>query len=432
MKTCLKLAVLGVVLYSATASADQATMDEMKATIDALQAKLMAQQSRLDQIETKVAQDMRLEMSKVARELAADAAKQQAAPGWLENLEFSGDMRLRAQFDCADDSDDTRRAKNRNRARFRLRFGFIKTWLDEQLTVGFRLASGEDTSDSSPFHGESDPATTNQTFTNFFSEKNIWIDRAYAIWKPKAVPGLVVAGGKIFVPFVHTDLIWDEDVNPEGFWAQYSKAFGSIEAFVNMGYFLAYESYSGDDQYDTELHMYQFGVHWQIAEGLKWTSAATYYDYDHTPQATSEDSLGYQMVNLTNKVGFNAFGLPCEVYTDFVHNCDNRLDYVNDENGDDGIAVGVKVGKNQKKGDLSVSYKYAWIEAFATPFLFNDSDFGHTNVKGHVLRAKYNLTDFLTLGGSVFFLQRMNNSSVLSQTAGAETVTTQIDLEWSF
>ena len=124
MKTCLKLAVLGVVLYSATALAAPATMDEMKATIDALQAKLQAQQSRLDQIETKVSQDMRLEMAKVARELAADAAKQQAAPGWLENLTFLGDLRLRAQFDCADDSDDTRRAKNRNRARFRLRFGF--------------------------------------------------------------------------------------------------------------------------------------------------------------------------------------------------------------------------------------------------------------------------------------------------------------------
>lgn len=95
MRKCLKIVVGLVVLYSATATAAPATMEEMKATVDALQSKLQAQQGRLDQLENRVAQDMKLEMAKVAKELAADAAKQSATPAWLDNLKFYGDFRLR-------------------------------------------------------------------------------------------------------------------------------------------------------------------------------------------------------------------------------------------------------------------------------------------------------------------------------------------------
>ncbi|MFO7902329.1 MAG: putative porin, partial [Pirellulaceae bacterium] len=73
----------------------------------------------------------------------------------------------------------------RNRARFRLRFGIKKTWLDDQIEVGFRLASGSD----------DDPTSTNQSFDNFWSTKPVWIDLAYATWRPKAIKGLTVTGG---------------------------------------------------------------------------------------------------------------------------------------------------------------------------------------------------------------------------------------------
>jgi len=436
MKTCLKLVVAGVVLYSATAMAAPATMEEMKSTIDALQVKLKAQQSRLDQLETKVSQDMKLEMAKIAKELAADADKQAPGPAWLENLTFSGDFRLRYRGECGDDADagsaDARKKKNRNRAQFRLRFGFIKTWLDEQLTVGFRLASGEA---DSPLQDPTDtrPTYTDQTFTGLFSRKSIWIDRAYAIYKPKAIPGLVVAGGKVGIPFVHTDLIWDEDVGAEGFWAQYSKAFGPIEPFINAGYFVAYERGPYlDDQYDTILMFYQLGMNWQLCKELKWTFAASYYDYDHTNLATGAESLGFQMINLTNKFAFSAFNLPWEVYFDYVRNCDNRLTVANDGNADEGLAVGVKVGKNAKKGDWSAAYKYAYIEQYCTVPNWNDFDFGGTNVRGHVIRATYNLTDFLTLGGSVFITQTVGDTSSNESLSGVEQVTSIVDLTWDF
>jgi len=410
------------VICSATTIATPAKMEEMEAAIDALEARLQAQQGRLEELEARAAQDMKLEMAKVAKELAADAAKRPACPAWLDNLKFFGDLRLRYQGVCAEDSNDTRRRKNRNRARFRLRFGLIKTWLDEQLTVGFRLASGD--SSNAPYYSHDDPTSTNQTFTGLFNRKAIWIDRAYAMYKPKAIEGLTIAGGKLGVPFVHTDLIWDSDVNVEGFWAQYARAFGPIEPFINAGYFIGEDDYSSDSQYDAVLMFYQLGTSWQVVKGLKWTFAASYYDYDHTDVIPNGE---FQMINLTNTVAFRLFDLPWAAYVDYVHNCANKLTSGDEESQDDGFAVGLTVGKNKKKGNCSVGYKYAYIETYCTPGILNDSDFGHTNVRGHVLRATYNLTDFLTLGGTVFLCQRIAGSQ-----EGVESVDTRVDLVWKF
>ena len=422
MRTPLQLLVACIVICGATTIAAPATMEEMQASVNALEARLRAQQGRLEQLEARATQDVKLEMAKVAKELAAEAAKRSAYPAWLDNLKFSGDLRLRYQNICAEDSDDTRRSKNRNRARFRLRFGLIKTWLDEQLTVGFRLASGDGS--NAPYYSHDDPTTTNQTFTGLFNRKAIWIDRAYAIYKPKAIKGLTIAAGKLGVPFVHTDLIWDSDLNVEGVWAQYARAFGPIEPFINAGYFIGEDDYSGDSQYDAVLMFYQLGMNCQVIKGLKWTFAASYYDYDHTDIIPNGE---YQMINLTNTVAFRLFDLPWAAYVDYVHNCANKLTSGDEESQDDGIAVGLTVGKNARKGDWSVGYKYAYIETYCTPGILNDADFGHTNIRGHVLGATYNLTDFLTLGGTVFLCQR-----IAGPQEGVESVDTRVDLVWKF
>jgi len=421
MRRCLKLVAVLALVHGATAHA--ADSADMKATVEQLQSTIKAQQARLDQLEAKMDMDMKSEMAKVARELADDAAGQAAVPKWLDNLMFYGDLRLRYQNDCADDDGaqvqpaDSRRRKNRNRARFRLRFGFIKTWLDEQLAVGFRLASGNDTN----------PTSTNQTFTGSFNRKPIWIDRAWAKYEPKAVPGLTVIGGKMAVPLVHTDMIWDSDVNPEGFWGQYKYKCGPIEPFVNIGYFILEDDAAGDSQYDALLVTYQVGNRWKITDTVQWLVAATYYDWDHEEVlAGAPDRGSYECINLTNEVNWTLFDLPWAAYFDIVYNCDNETTGEN-LNQDTGYAIGVKVGKNKKKGDWSASYKYAYIEAFSTPGALNDSDFNGSNARGHVLRAKYNLTDFLTLGGSVFFLQGISDAA-----EGVEEVTTQVDIAWSF
>ena len=115
------------------------------------------------------------------------------------------------------------------------------------------------------------------------------------------------------------------------------------------------------------------------------------------------------------------------VYFAWVHNCGDEDSDPEYSDQSDGYAVGLKVGKNKKKGDWSASYKYAYIEANSTAGAFNDSDFGHANSKGHVFGGKYNLADFLTLGGKVFYTEPVTGSH-----ENERDVTVQADLVWKF
>ena len=400
---------------------------DIQTIIKALKTRIKDQEHRLVELEAsrsngQIEKDRREAIREVLKEMNLDTGQHSAGPKWLDNLKFSGDLRLRYQGECF--SGRTRR--DRNRARFRLRFGFKKTWLEKQMEVGFRLASGSN----------NNPTSTNQTFDGSFSEKNVWIDLAYAKYTPKQLKGFTIIGGKMKKPFVHTDLVWDSDVNPEGVWGQYKHKMGNFEPFAGAGYFVVEEN---NRDHDAILVAYQAGFNWKLAKDVKWTCATTFYDYDHinanylgangnNVRPDGELAAGqFQMINLTNKVGFKAFGLPMSTYFDWIHNCgdsDSTEDY---DNQSDGYAFGLKVGKNKKKGDWSAGYKYAYIEANCTPGEFNDSDFGGANRKGHTWGAKYNLTDSLTIGGKVLWTE-----PVTGDDQNERDTTVQADLVWKF
>jgi len=401
--------------------------ENMARRIQALEARVkdlercLAQQNA-QQDAKQLTQARRKAALEVIKEMNLDANKRATLPKWLEDLNLYGDLRLRYQGECF----SGRSEKSRNRARFRLRVGLKKMWLDDQMELGFRLASGS----------SDDPTSTNQTFDDHFSEKHVWIDLAYAKYKPNWLSGCTIIGGKMKNPLVHTNLVWDSDVNPEGVWAQYKRRLGDLEPFVNVGYFIMDEVHEG---HDTTLAAYQAGLNWKITKDVKWTIAGTYYDFDHfdtSYRAANGNDVNdagnlaagqFHLINVTNKVGFKAFGLPMSAYFDFIHNCgdkDNTPGYTGQGNG---YAVGLKVGKNKKKGDCSFDYKYAYIEANCTPGALNDSDFGGANRKGHVWGAKYNVTDSLTLGGKVFLTEPVTGCRT-----NQRDITVQLDLVWRF
>jgi len=420
MRQCGIVVGLSVFLMSSVAVlAEPPSTEELMKTIHELKARVTSLEKEVSQ--QKISETRQDETLKLIKEMQADTATRAALPQWMDNLTFYGDLRLRYQGECF----SGRNEKNRNRARFRVRFGVKKTWLDDQLEVGFRLATGS----------SDDPTSTNQTFDDHFSEKKVWIDLAYAKYKPKWAKGLTVIGGKMKNPLVHTDLVWDSDLNPEGVWAQFARKCGDFEPFANVGYFILDESGGG---HDTILMTYQAGFNWKLCEDVKWTFAGTYYDTDHYDTsyraANGNNVVGgdlaagkFQMVGLTNKVSFKAFNLPMSAYFDFIHNCGDEDTTAGYEDQCNGYAAGVKVGKNKKKGDWSFGYKYAYIEANATPGAWNDSDFGHSNRKGHVLGAAYNLSDSLTLGGKLFHTEPIAGSS-----ENQRDTTVQADLVWKF
>ena len=220
--------IVGAVLVAFAGSTAMAADAETLKTINDLKARI----ARLE--EQQSMEQRREEIMKVVREMNMDAGQQGALPTWMEGLTFFGDLRLRYQHDKRTNAaDNAGNRKNRGRARFRLRFGVKKEWLEKQLAVIFRLASGEERTRTGDYEGEigtGDSAATsaNQTFKGRFSKKPIWIDLAYATYKPNWLKGLVIAAGKMKNPLVRTDLTWDSDVNPEGGYAAYKNAFGVV------------------------------------------------------------------------------------------------------------------------------------------------------------------------------------------------------------
>ena len=416
------LAVLGIGLF-VLPMANAATTDELAATVQKLESRVVAQDKKIADLQTqldkKTSDDARLDELKAAVQEIREAGGggDVTLPKWLDNFKIFGDLRLRYHFECFDNG-----SSEKHIGRFRLRVGGKKTWLDKQVEVGFRFATGS----------SDDPTSTNQSFDDNFSEKNLWVDRAYAKYTPKRLPGFYIVGGKMANPFVHTNMMWDSDVNPEGVWASYTcPGDGPITPFMGFGFFqLVHNSSDGD----ATLHAYQVGGKWQIDKDVKWTAALAYYDYgyyeDNYSRAKNNTISGgrltaeeFNVLNLTNKVDWMCAltGLPMSGYLDFAHNCGDEAD------DSDAIAIGIKMGKNKKKGDWSFAYKYAYIEANASPGAFPDSDFGATNSKGHQWGVKHNLDDFLTAGVNLFYTEVVSGAD-----EDDRRVLVLADLIWKF
>ncbi|MDP6635078.1 MAG: putative porin [Phycisphaerae bacterium] len=434
-----------VVLVAATATAADKPEQDVSALIKALSERLEAQDKKISTLESKLTDEAlqnarHEEIARIMSEMRQDASKRDALPQWLDNLTFFGDLRLRYEHR----SSDGIQLRERNRYQFRLRFGFIKSWLDDQMKVGFRLASG----DNNTVFGRN----TDQTFTGGFNKKDLWIDQVYAVYSPKAIPGLTVIGGKIPNILEHTDLMFDSDLNPEGFALAYHREVCGIDVFGNFAHIVVNEvnqqNAAGTVGHDTILNVYQAGFRSPLPGGMNATIAATWYDFENYEDAFQWAAANIagaggvvngwnrdmKIMNVLAKVKFKACGLPWQVYADWAHNTQDNDETADFENADDGYAVGVKVGKNKKQGDWSAGYQYKYIEFNATPAILNDMDFttdgpglgATTNVKGHVFKVAYNLTDFLTAGGNVFLVQpitgdRDENNFIM-----------QFDLIWKF
>lgn len=434
---------------AAAREADQAMLQ----AVQELQARVRQQERRIAELEGRKLDpnDARAALAQAARDMAANAAKQPSIPKWLDNLTVYGNLRLRYQNDCF--SGEGVSTKDRNRFRYRIRAGVIKTWLDDQLETGFQLSSSE----------TGDATTTNETMGDNFARDPVWINLAYATYRPRWLPGLTVTGGRMLNPLVQTDLVWDADVYPEGFWAGYrTNVCKPFEVFANAGFFLLNENFKApfgadaDAQgrpldttlRDATLATCQAGFAWTLARDVKWTFAGTYYDYEgietgfRSAGGNNTETIGFpapavgsysrlaagdfKIVNVLNKIDFRLLELPWTAYFDVIHNVANHDSGLYSEQ-DSGFALGLKAGQNKKKGDWSLGYVYKYVEANATLGELADADFGGTNVKGSALRAVYNIQDFLTIGTSLFWFE-----PIAGPREDQRTVLTRVELIWSF
>jgi hypothetical protein len=330
---------------------------------------------------------------------------------WTDKFSLKGDFRYRFEMiDIIPDADD---AKMRYRHRIRGRLG-VGVKMSHGLKALFQLATGSE-----------DPVSTNQTLTNAFSTKPLWIDLAFVEWAPEFAKGLLLVAGKMKNPFrrpVKSELVWDGDLNPEGLALGYEGDFGVVAPFVQTGGFFVEERKSEQNSW---LLGVQAGLKVTLAEGLFHIDAGVGY-FDHTEIKGSEvyfdpeDSFGntaelidpedpeaaelayvhdYNLVEGYIELGGKIVRFPWAVFGDIVKNVADGVD------DDLGWLVGVKFGKTKKALDFDLRYIYRIVESDAVVGLFTDSDFigGGTNGRGHEWNVGFQAVDAMKIGASFFY-----------------------------
>ncbi len=391
------------------------------------------------------------------------------AQKWLKDLKFGGDLRLRYE---AFANRGTSSNHDRNRFRYRLRYGFEKKISDE-IKVGFRMASGEAVTNNGH---NADPTSTNQTFGNLFNYKNIWVDRAFASYIPKwakigPVSSVEFTGGKFKNPFEagSSDIVWDRDVTPEGAYQQIKFDLlrtpeVRLKGYATAGQFVLQESSSAGK--DIQMFGYQLGLNPSISTPMferpvDIKAAMSYYDYGKYGVQTSfridQNSTGTSMrrgnsqcsstelctrFNVLDYYGsikmypFGGSDIPLEPFGTMVYNTKSGQS-MRDRHA---WSIGAKVGKNKEKGDWEVGYAYKYIGADSVPGVFSDSDFGydgHVGKKGHQLKLGYQLGKNLSLNGTAYYVRNLNIGQALDATSSSrvksqEQFRFQLDTSFKF
>jgi len=409
-----------------------------------------------------------------AEESRFDALKAKL-PTWLNVITPFGDIRLRDEGFYQEDK------TARNRFRFRARIGLTANVSDE-ISGTVRLATGN----------ANDPISTNQTEDSTFTQKSINLNWAYLTLKPGRTfgiqPGwLTITGGKFGVnSYRVSELVWDDDVAPEGFTETLNLVDGK-DGFlrglrVNAFQWIVDEVSSGGDPWipgeQLVAETSPFGT-------VSWTLAFADFYYTHINEVArkflnpSSSSYNSQLANSNSVVtnskgqitgytsGFNVLnattdfdvpdpvglGIPAGFFGDFACNTEAQGHNL-------GVYAGAGIGKAGKDwyhdvlknpGDWGLSYTYAWIEKDAVLSIFTFSDInefstlpatygasrptqkGGTNLDAHILRADYMLLPHFQLTARAYIENVLDRSiSNAKLTQNPTLLRTQLDALLTF
>jgi len=369
---------------------------------------------------TDEAKDLREESDK---DFTAAYQTKTGMPDWVTGYKIGGDFRGRFEQFTATDNDNS---SDRVRWRYRLRFGIVATLMDN-FEVGFRLTSG----DAPKGYNTGNPVSGNTTMTDNGTKKGIYVDAAYAKWT--AINDgewlLDATIGKMNNPFEFTDMVFDSDYTPEGAAISGQYTFNDQHALTfTSGAFVL------DEESGTTQDPYMLGG--QVLLNSKWTSKLsstvglaalgigngqylTTANVPYVNQGNTRNAAGALVYNYAPIIAdasatykLESFPLypgefPIKAFGEFMENTGTQDD-------NNAYYVGVTFGKAGKKRTWDLTYRYLYLESDAwydqvvsddnSAFYQNASPAGSvlsgtssgTNVKGHMLKANYSLTDFLT------------------------------------
>lgn len=382
-----------------------------------------------------------------------------ALPAWLSRLRLSGDLRLRAAGLWQDEDNNPtvpdfqaineaggpvaagedvflNTTEDLTRGQVRLRLG-VDAALSEQWSVTTRLATGNGV----------DPTTRNQRLGTDNRPFDVYLDLAYLEWRGGLVddsPALVLRGGRVANPFLHTGLLFDDDLTFDGISAAWQgRPFDTgPRVFATLGGFaLLAEEANPIDGGTQDKYWWgaQLGVEFDVLDDLGVMLAASRHDFMDVVgrrndfNSTSRDwtapafiakgntvfdirndldpdtqlfalASDFELLNLMFAIDYRGFA-PVHVVL--------RGDYVENTGFDAGDVqgrVGVPVGERNQGWlvDLTVGHPkvgaagqwnifagYRYLQRDAILDAFADSDFhaGGTDAEGFIVGASYGLAD---------------------------------------
>lgn len=376
------------------------------------------------------------------------AASNFGLPSWVTSLKFAGDFRGRLDQQLSDNPEFV----DRTRFRYRLRAGITLT-LQDDFEVGFKVGSSDSGANA---------LSNNTTIENNGTKKPIWIDTAYAKWTPihDGDWKLSTTIGKMVNPLEVSNMEFDPDYTPEGAAVQagYKLSDQHSLAFNGAGFVLDELSGSSSDPY-----LLAGQVFWKAKWSKKVDSSlgVSAYSLDNTQNLTTANVPDNNAGNRRTAGGNLVYHYnPIVVSGAVTYKLDNcplyqgefpiKLagSYMNNpavSSNNQGYWGGVTFGKAGKKHNWDIGYRYqrlegdAWYEEivdddnnafYQTAAVGGKSGMtGGTNVKGHLVKVNYSLTDSLTFTFTGYFNELINASPAGSRSGGTRLF---FDLMWKY
>jgi hypothetical protein len=363
-------------------------------------------------------------------------AQQDTTVKWYDRFRFDGDIRVR--FDYISNSETA----DRGRARIRVRTGFTVP-VSRTVTAGLRLATAEQGSVTS----------TNINLSGAFTLKNIALDRAYITWTPS--PRFTITGGKFAFPVVkpagvmRTEMVFDEDVAPEGFHEQVTlvtRREGLLRRVAVLGeQWSVRESGSGPDTWmlggqvvtdlalSTRVSATVTGGYYGYVNGKRLAAARNaneellisnsvvledgtvleggqeLFPPEGNPIATFVND--FELLNANAGITVDrVFGsMPLQLYVDVVHNAGASSERT-------GYWVGLTAGALRRRGDWTASAVYARVPTEAVLSIYNYSDLGlgGTNNTGPIFQVQYRPGKDFTLSARHHIMSAVNEATGFS------------------
>jgi hypothetical protein len=409
-------ALCGGLLLALSAQANAAVDAKL---LDMLKANGSISPSQYAELQTELAKDQQAQQAaqkQQATQIAAaqsqnDAFAQKVA--WAAKTQFKGDVRVRQETIKIDGQTNS---QDKDRQRIRARLGAY-TEINPQVSTGIRIATG----------GSNDARSTNQDLDGYFVKKDLWLDMGFIDYHPTAVPNLHIIGGKMAQPWVSMgDIIWDNDINPEGLAATYSLPITKgFELFGSAGNYTLKDNIDGDGtqfKNDLRLNAAQLGAKFTPIDALKVTVGGSVYQYQNDKDSAAlavngNNTNRFRLMEGFGQVDINGLPVPLSVYGQYVTN------NATDSDEDTGWLTGVKT----KVFGFGLDYNYRDVQRNAVVGAFTDSDFanGTTGSRGHKLGVSYDIDKNFSIGAT-YFLTKADFAVASQRDADANTL--QLDV----